>query len=231
MLNKTDKKITKTQLTITLLLVLFISITGTTYAYFAISGNNNSITGDLATVNLTLNVTRVFPKATSDNTGVMIPQLSTNAALESALKGGCVDANKNVACQVYRIEVSNQGGNATQVVDGKIDFYSDPAMTKDISTTMPNLKWKKITSANETTPTNSVLGSFTNNTANTTGTKFVTDLTMVKNSTFTYYIIVWINEINVNQEDQSTQEMEKSFYGKVSIDSSNGTGITGTFQA
>ena len=105
MLNKTEKKLTKLQLTITLILVLFISITGSTYAYFAIAGTNSSLTGNMATVNLTLNVTRVFPKANSTNTGVIVPQLSVSGSatspLNNALKSGCIDTNQNVVCHVY----------------------------------------------------------------------------------------------------------------------------------
>ena len=100
MLGEKEKQLTKSQLTITLLLVLFISITGTTYAYFAIGADNNTLTGDMSTVNLTLDVSRIFPLESSDNTGVLVPQLSTSESatspLANALKSGCVDSNKNV---------------------------------------------------------------------------------------------------------------------------------------
>ena len=143
---------------------------------------------------------------------------------------GCVDGNKNVACKVYKIDVSNIGGIATQVVDGKINFYSDTSMTTDVNTVMPNLKWRKINSADENNPSGSVLGSYANNNANATGIKFISSLTMNGNSTFTYYIIVWVNEINQGQSDYSTSDLQKHFYGEVSIESSNGTGVTGVFQ-
>ena len=125
MLEEKEKQLTKTQLTITLIIILLLSITGTTYAYFAISEtNNNTITGDAATVNLTLNVTRVFPTESSTNTGVLVPQLSTSASatspLATAVKSGCVDGNKNVVCHVYKIVIQNIGGSATQVVTGTI---------------------------------------------------------------------------------------------------------------
>jgi len=92
---------------------------------------------------------------------------------------------------------------------------------------MPNLKWKLITSANATTPANSVLGANVDLPANDDENVFADDVTMVTDSSFTYYMIIWINETNV---DQPT-DPGKSFYGKVEFESSNGTGVTSTFVA
>lgn len=228
------KNFTKLQLTITLLLILFFTVTGATYAYFAISAtDNNTITGDAATVNLTLTVTPIFPTASSDNTGVLVPQLSTSGSstspLATALKNGCVDANKNVVCQVYKINIQNIGGTATQVVDGAVYFYSNTALTTDVSGAMPNLKWKLITSVNTTTPSSSVLGTNADIAADATedGNIFANDVTMVTGSSFDYYMIIWINETN---DDQPTDE-GKTFYGVIEFTSSNGTGVTSTFNS
>ena len=225
-----NQVVTRTQLMITLILILFCSITGATYAYFAISAtNNNTITGDAATVNLTLGVERIFPTSSSTNTGVMVPQLSTSGSstspLANALKSGCVDENTNVVCQVYKISIANVGGTATQVVDGWVSFYGNSAMTTNVTSVMPNLKWKLITSADATTPANSVLGSNTDLVASSAENEIVSNLTMVTNSSFNYYMIVWINETDV---DQPT-DPGKTFYGKVEFGSSNGTGVTSTF--
>ena len=73
------KNYNKFQITITLIILLSFCITGATYAYFAISAtDSDTITGDAATVNLTLSVDKVFPLESSENTGVMVPQLSPN---------------------------------------------------------------------------------------------------------------------------------------------------------
>lgn len=226
-----QKDFNRIQLTVTLILILFVSVTGATYAYFAINAtNNNTITGTAATVNLTLSVSKIFPTTSSTNTGVMVPQLSVSGSstspLASALKGGCVDGNKNIVCQVYKITIQNLGGTATQVVDGKVSFYGNAAMTTDVSVTMPNLKWRLITSVDVSTPNNSVLGTNTDNVANFGDNKFVSDLTLVTNASFDYYMIIWINETNT---DQSTDK-GNTFYGKIEFNSSNGTGVTSTFQ-
>lgn len=230
-----EQKLTKLQLTVTLVLILFLSVTGATYAYFAISITNNTITGSAATVNLTLDVTKIFPTVSSSNTGVLVPQLSVSGSstspLASALKRGCVDDNGNVVCQVYKINIQNIGGSATQVVDGMVSFYSNSAMTIDVSAKMPNLKWKLITSADATTPTNSVLGTNSDLVADASDMVFADNITMVTGSSFTYYIIVWINETNADQPDKSTSTVANTFYAKVKFDSSNGTGVTSTFNS
>lgn len=227
-----NQVITRTQLTITLILILFCSITGATYAYFAISAtNNNTITGNAATVNLTLNVERVFPTESNTNTGVMVPQLSTSASatspLANALKSGCVDANQNVVCQVYKITIANIGGTATQVVDGKVSFFGNSAMTKNITTVIPNLSWRLVESVNVTTPASSVLGSRVDNIASSTPYTFVSKLTLATNNSFDYYMIIWVDETN---SDQSAEEGQ-TFYGNFEFSSSNGTGVTSAFSS
>ena len=231
MFDKLDNKMvmTKMQASVSLILVLFLSVTGATFAYFAISISDNTITGEAATVNLTLNVTKVFPTDSSENTGVMVPQLGTTSPLTSALKVGCVDTISNVICQVYKISIQNFEGTATQVVDGRILFYGNSEMTQDITDAMPNLKWRIISSADATNPSNSVLGS--NVTLNASSDEdlaantFANDITLSTNDLEEYYIIIWINETSGEQ----TLEPGKSFFGRVDFNSSNGTGVTSTF--
>ena len=230
MTNNNIGNYSKLQVTITLVLILFFCVTGATYAYFAISASNNgTITGTAATVNLTLTVDKIFPTASSENTGVMVPQLSTsgsaNSALANALKLGCVDGNKNVICQVYKVIIQNIGGTATQVVDGSISFYSDSDLTTDITTIIPNLKWKLINSADATTPTNSVLGTNTDLVANFNKNIFADDVVLETNTNKVYHVIIWINETGSDQPI----DKGKTFYSKIEFASSNGTGVTSTF--
>ena len=219
----------KNNMVLILIGTLLFSITGATYAYFAISATDNTtITGNAATVDLTLTVEKMFPTASSNNTGVMVPQKSTsgdtNSPLSSALKQGCVDDNTNVVCQVYKIKIKNDGGTATEVVDGSISFFSDSALTSNSLTTMPNLKHKLITSVDTSNPSNSVLGANIDEQASSTPYKFATDVTLTTNQEYTYYIIVWFNEKEEDQIDEGN-----TFYGKVEFNSSNGTGVTSTF--
>ena len=222
------------QLYFTLILIIFFSVTGATYAYLVFRGVDNvTINGQTATVNLTLNVSRVFPTANSDNTGVLVPQLSVSGSntspLSSALKSSCVDGNKNVVCQVYKIDIQNIGGTATQVVDGSVNFYGNTGMTNDVSITLPNLRWKLITSVDVVNPTSSVLGTNEDLVADATGDDnvFATEVILGTNDIYTYYMIIWINET----EDEQSIDEGNSFYGLIEFNSSNGTGVKSAFGA
>lgn len=216
--------ITKIQFSVTIILVMIVSITGFTYAYFAISASDsNTITGSAATVDLTLRVEKKFPLASVDNTGVLVPQLSTS--LSNALRSGCVDGNGNIICQVYEIAIKNNGGSATQVVDGMVSFYGNSGLTVDINTVMPNLRWKLITSIDTGVPSNSVLGGNSDLIASRNSSIFADDVLLNTGREYVYYMIVWIDETN---EEQDIDE-GSSFYAVVEFDSSNGTGVTSTF--
>lgn len=235
-LKNTDREniLNKLQLTITLILILFLSVTGATYAYlYATATDVGTITGNMATVNFDLNVERVFPLDSSENTGVMVPQLSTSGSnsspLGSALKSGCIDGNGNVVCQVYKITVRNNGGTATLVVDGTVSFYGNVELTTDISSVMPSLSWKLIDSVDSEVPSNSVLGVNQDIMADIGGEDniFANDVVLATNDVEDYYMIIWINETGLDQP----VDVGKSFYSSIRFDASNGTGVTATFSS
>lgn len=215
------------KITITMILVTFLSVLSSTYAYFYYATDNRTtLTGKMATVNLALEVKPVLP--TKESTGVMVPQKSisgsSSSALSLALKKGCVDDNKNIVCQVYSIKVKNDGGSATEIVDGAVSFYADPELTQNSITTMPNLKWKLIESFDANNNNNSVLGTKVDNIASSTAIRFVKEVELETNESRTFYMIIWFNETNNDQIDQSN-----TYYGKIEFSSSNGTGITASF--
>ena len=221
---KNEITLTKFQFLVSIVLTLFVTITGFTYAYFALSeSDSETVNGSAATVNLTLSVEKKFPLTDSENTGVLVPQLSST--LDLALKNGCIDDNKNIICQVYEIVIKNVGGTATQVVDGSVSFYGNPAMTFDVNSMMPNLKWKLITSVDVASPGNSVLGGNADLIANYDKNIFANDIVLKTNDEYSYYMIVWINETN----DEQPLDEGSSFYGKIEFNSANGTGVTSTF--
>ena len=56
-----EAKMKKMQYFLSLVLILFLSVTGVTYAYYtATDSDTTTITGNAATVNLTLNVEKKF---------------------------------------------------------------------------------------------------------------------------------------------------------------------------
>ena len=96
---------------------LVVAIIGATFAYFTATAGNNVITGNMASISLNLDVTKV---TTVDETkGGMIPM--SNNMVEAAVEGDtvCVDDNGNAVCQIYKITITNDS-SAGQFVDGYV---------------------------------------------------------------------------------------------------------------
>lgn len=99
---------------------LVVAIIGATFAYFtAQASNENTITGNAATISMSVAVSKV---STADvDKGGMIPM--SNTMVEAALSGKtgtanvCVDDNGNAVCQVYKIVLTNIS-TAAIMVDG-----------------------------------------------------------------------------------------------------------------
>ena len=187
------------------ILTLIITITGSTYAYFALStSNNNSITGTTADVGLTLTVTKLKPN--TNTTDYLVPQLES--ALGTAINNtnNCKDANTNTVCQVYKATLTNTG-TANAKLKGTISFSN--------VNNLPNLKWKLITDA-------TTLGSNPTNNATSSTSTFVAESNLNPNQSIDYYFVVWINETGSEQSDNG------SYTASITFTSANGRGITST---
>ena len=224
--NKENKKIVALAVIIA---TLMISATGATYAWFALSVNNTTeISGSTAQVSSTLNVTKVLPASGSTNTGVMVPQYSATGnknALKQAIDGGCVDANKNIACQVYRIEFHNTSTAGMRA-----------SATLTLTSTMTNLKWYTIKTESNvasvpTSPTYTYPGSMTDAYGNLKAVTALGSSELIDANKYRYwYVVIWVEE---KGEDQYSADGNKNFTGVVQIDSTdangNARGITSTF--
>ena len=123
---------------------LAVAIVGATFAYFTASANNtNTITGNMATVKLSLAVEK---KTTVDvDNGGMIPmsngmveaavnRLGADETVDTSKPKVCVDDNGNAVCQIYKITLTNDS-TAAQFVDGYVslrDMFSAPTTPADI---------------------------------------------------------------------------------------------------
>ena len=239
--NQTERKDqdSKKILTLIVLIAVFmISTTGATYAYFAISASNSVANGTAATVNLTLNVSRVTPTTAkwSSSTQMMVPQL--DAALGNAMNStnSCVDGNGNVVCQVYKIQIENASTSAVRL-RGAVYF--------NITGTFNNLLWREVTNAT-TMGSNTIYKYSTAEATNATTTTgkpanstLIGDLLLQKadgtansgSDYHEYYVVIWISETNADQgtnaattrKDQGSWTMNVSFKDKA-----NGNGVTST---
>ena len=218
-----NNKISLTNRYLIIFVIVFcISVIGATYAYFsATSSNTTAIDGNAAMINLTLGVRRVLPQD-DNNTNVIVPQIA-GSALSTALKSSCVDSNRNVVCQVYKVTIKNNS-TANVVLNGKIYFFGDQQLTQNIINYTPNLKWKLVEAVDESNISNSSLGNAAVNNATSSGGLFVSDLSLLSQQENSYYLIIWVNETNTGQSDD-----DSTFYGKVEFLAANGNGVTASF--
>lgn len=191
---------------------LIISITGATYAYFAIGAtNNNVITGTAATADLGLTVTKNLPTAT--NSGAIVPQL--NAALGSAVSVGCVDANQNIVCEVFTIKVENKGSSQIRI-KGSLHFT--------YTSTFSNLYWREMDSATTLGTHNIYKASTNESTVSTTSgqqnASLISSLSLTAGASKSYYVVIWLEETNTTQNTIDTG----TFTGTVKFNAINSSG-------
>ena len=113
---------------------LVVAIIGATFAYFTATASNNVMTGNMATVSLSLAVEKVTHV---DEAGGMIPM--SNGMVEAALtknakapgKGVCVDDNGNAVCQIYKVTLTNTS-SAAQFVDGYVALRGGSGVPSDL---------------------------------------------------------------------------------------------------
>ena len=161
--------------------LIVIGIIGYTYSFFNVTASNSTvISGEAASVNLSITVTRVSP---SNNKG-LVPQLDefiTSAV--TGRNGSCIDDNNNNVCQVYKITVRNNG--ASLYVNGKIEIDAK---------NNPNLKWAQISGT--TSP------SLTSEVNPYSYTKLIQNEYYNSSQSKDYYIVLWISETGAIQTDQ-----------------------------
>ena len=175
---------------VVLILTIMVCTTSATYAFFAFSASNSTtMTGTAAASGLTLAITQGTLKGTSSgtNTNVMVPQLESALGTAMGDKYKCVDGNGNIVCKVFQIVVSTSS-TATVPTTGTITFTG--AST--------NLKWKLVDSYT------AVKSGETAKAASSTAATFATPTFTASTKSFTYYIVVWINETNAVQSDSGT---------------------------
>ena len=209
---------------------LIVAIIGATFAFFSANKEDTgTIYGEAAVANLELAVTRVtgFAKNDTENKGIMVPQLDAHIqqAVTGAIQGeestptSCVDKNGNLACQVYKITLTNSG-TAAATLTGSMTITA---------ATMESLKWT--TGTDETTGYNgtkayaAIGGSAVTDLISPDDAEKVGTVTVNAGGVATYYVVIWISEKGVAQEDVD----HGSFTGVVSFNSAGGQGVTSTF--
>ena len=113
---------------------LVVAIIGATFAYFTASkSDENTIKGNMATIELGLAVSKVT--TAGDDTG-LIPM--SNSMVEVAVNTGsgmgssaiCVDDTGNAVCQVYKVDLTNKS-SAAVFVDGYVALIGGSGLPAD----------------------------------------------------------------------------------------------------
>lgn len=197
-----------------LIIVIIVGATifGVTYAYFTASASNNkNIKGNTASVDLDLNVNRISTSAS----GNLIPLDNDAASLTTAAKGygnsgssfnsslACIDKNNYSSCQIYQIDITNNSNVVLNISGG---------VTSLLGTNTPNLACAVMDSSTSVTSNRTCIGSNT----------IISNVRFNPNETKTYYIMVYINNLNGSQTDSG------EFSGTVEFTSTGGR-VTATF--
>lgn len=184
-------------------LLLIIVVAGSTYAYFSASNQSVDIKGDLANAGIELTVNNLSTSAS----GYLIPLSST--MLSSAAKGygnttitfdaskSCLDKNGYTVCQVYEIVVKNSGSANINLSGGVTTLEGDNT---------PNIACAVMDSNISVTNTTTCVGSDT----------IASNIDFASGESKTYYIIVYINNLETPQEDKG------EFTGTITFTSTDG---------
>lgn len=126
------------------ILVLVVSVTGATFAYYTATAtyNANTITGNMATITFGVKVDKMTHVDTANNRG-LIPM--TNAMVQKAVSnasgnGICLDDNSNAACQVYKITINNTG-TAGMFLDGYVTLSGGSGTSTDYASATTSMRW------------------------------------------------------------------------------------------
>ena len=212
MVKEDNKKIITVMIVV---MVFFVMLAGGTFAYFAFQiSNNNTINGNMGSVDLSLTVTKELPSTTSTS-GVDDILVTNFSELPDNLNSKCIDSEGEYAlCQLYKIVLSNSSSGVNTKVKGSIAFDNE---------TSPNLSWIMVDNySSSTTYTSSTLGS-SYHTASSSFDDFESSYLLKSGNSVTYYILVWINENEEEQTDTGT------YTGTVKFEDENGKGVTSTF--
>ena len=174
--------------TIMLVLIYFLVGVGVTYAYFAFSYENDSvIVGNVVNVDATLTVERVV--GTDDKLVPMYDNALSNAInAVGTTNGACIDSLGNLSCQVYKTTLTNNASRLQHLV-GTIKLYAASGAGNAYS----NLKWQELTDVDSVKD-----GSIINGMNKSI---LVSGLTMESKETKTWYVGVWLSEIDSDQKD------------------------------
>lgn len=188
--------------------VLIIAVAGSAYAYFTASATaDNNVSGKALQVNLGITLSKTAPTTNISTKDSLVPIYDGSVTghtsqLQQAATASCKDSKNYNVCQIYKVEITNTGTDATNV-------DTTLSLTKNSVT---NLKWATMSAA---TTVSTVQDSTSGNIATSTA--------LSANGKETLYFMVYINNTGNAQYDTG------DFSGTVTVTASNGAHVEATF--
>lgn len=195
------------------LIIIVVTVVGTTLAYFsAFVQNDTDIKGNTGSASLDLQVTKISTSANLD----LIPLDNDLETLNKAALGhynetsnfdatkACIDINNYSVCQLYEIVVTN---------NGTVNISLNGGVTSLTGANIPNI-------ACAVMENNTTVG----DNATCIGTDTLAkNILLTAGSSNTYYVLVYINNLDVPQKDKGP------FTGTVEFQSGTEGKVTATF--
>jgi len=193
-----------------IVVAILITTLSISVSYFiSISRGKSNVEAESAKLGLDLKLERL----TSNKTIGLLPV--DDNALQTAMDGNnneaCVDEGGKGRCQVYKVTVTNTG-NVTATLSSSISLY---ATGED--SVFTNLKWAELTSPTDATPFGKI--------HTMSDEQWKTYFVMGPKSTSNFYIMIWISNLDVPQNDMD----DGNFAGTIKFNSTAGTGTNATF--
>ncbi len=189
-----------------IMVLMLIVVTSSTVAFFVAGANDNeTIVGEAANIDFGLTVS-----AMTDITKGLIPIKETDITKGlKGEKGTCIDANGNTVCQIYKLNVKNNGDSAVSV-NGEVALSPEAGLT--------NLRWALLT--------NDML-QIEGETKETSNVSLVSNDAIALNGNKDYYIVIYLQD----SSDKQDSEQGKKFTGAVTFYAAGGTaeGISASF--
>ena len=194
------------------IILLIISIAGSAYSYYSLVGVNEDSVYGTASGSASMNLK--VEKISTGAIGSLIPVDNDTTTLTKAVVGEantnfddnkrCIDKNGRVACQIYKVTLTNKS-SIDLVVNGGVSLKGDET---------PNIECAVMSDINTVADNTSCKGNKT----------LANNYTIKANESKIYYIMVYIKNLNKVQTDTG------EFTGTIFFSADNGDKLKANFE-
>lgn len=182
-------------LCVIIIAIVIILCISSTQSYFAARAENTGDAIEGKALDISLELTAESISTSADNNGYLIPLDKDIESLTKAARGygnntstfdntkSCLDINGYSVCKVYEIKVTNKGGGTATINGGVTSLYGD--RTPNVACVVMDNNPTTV-SSNDTCIGNNTIAS---------------NVSLGGGQTLTYYLMVYINNLDTPQDD------------------------------